>query len=468
VKKVNQAEKYTRMIETPVEKLICRLAVPTILSMLVTSFYNMADTYFVGRIDTSATAAVGVIFSLMTIIQALGFLFGHGSGNYMSRKLGNKEVQVAEKVASTGFFSSFIVGTVLAILGLIFINPLARILGATDTMLPYAISYMQYILIGTPFMMTSLVLNNQLRFQGSAFYGMIGMVSGSIINIILNPIFIFVLDLGIGGAALATVVSQFISFCLLLIGTTKGGNIRIKFQNFTPTVHHYKEIVNAGLPSLARQGIASVATISMNLAAGPYGDAAIAALSIVSRIMFFAMALIIGFGQGFQPVCGFNYGAKLYDRVQQGFWFSVKVTTVLLLILAVPGILFADKIVTLFRKEDLEVIAIGTTALRLQCLALPFFAWITIANMMLQSIGKSAKATILALGRQGIFFLPIIWSLPHIFGLFGIQISQPIADIATFILSIPLVLGELERMKKIEEVVSESYSNGSQPQADAS
>lgn len=465
---MNQAEKYTRMIETPVEKLICRLAVPTILSMLVTSFYNMADTYFVGRIDTSATAAVGVIFSLMTIIQALGFLFGHGSGNYMSRKLGNKEVQVAEKVASTGFFSSFIVGTVLAILGLIFINPLARILGATDTMLPYAISYMQYILIGTPFMMTSLVLNNQLRFQGSAFYGMIGMVSGSIINIILNPIFIFVLDLGIGGAALATVVSQFISFCLLLIGTTKGGNIRIKFQNFTPTVHHYKEIVNAGLPSLARQGIASVATISMNLAAGPYGDAAIAALSIVSRIMFFAMALIIGFGQGFQPVCGFNYGAKLYDRVQQGFWFSVKVTTVLLLILAVPGILFADKIVTLFRKEDLEVIAIGTTALRLQCLALPFFAWITIANMMLQSIGKSAKATILALGRQGIFFLPIIWSLPHIFGLFGIQISQPIADIATFILSIPLVLGELERMKKIEEVVSESYSNGSQPQADAS
>ena len=278
-------QKRHYMLEEPVEKLVCRLAMPTILSMLVTSFYNMADTFFVGKLDTQSTAAVGIVFSLMAIIQAIGFLFGHGSGNFISRKLGAGEIEEAEKMSAVGFFTSFFAGVVIMAGCMFFIEPLSYLLGSTETIQPYTVAYLRIILIGAPAMTASLVLNNQMRFQGSAFYAMIGIVSGAVINIVLDPVLIFWCGMGVAGAALATTVSQYLSFFFLLIMIRRGGNIQIRFQNFKPSLHFFIEVIRGGIPSLFRQGLASVATICLNHAAGVYGDAAIAGMSIVSRCL---------------------------------------------------------------------------------------------------------------------------------------------------------------------------------------
>ena len=442
----SQEEKYKTMTEKPVSSLICRLAVPTIISMLVTSFYNMADTFFVARIGTSATAAVGVSFALMAIIQAFGFFCGHGSGNFISRKMGQHRFDEAQQMAATGFFTALMLGTVILVLGEIFIDPLCRILGATETILPYARQYLRLILIGAPYMTASLVLNNQLRFQGSAFYAMIGIASGAVLNIALDPLFIFVFDMGVSGAALATIISQLVGFVLLLRGTTEGGNLRIRLRNITFSKYYYSQIINGGMPSLCRQGLGSVATICLNLMAGPYGDAAIAAMSVVGRVMNLAASVVTGFGQGFQPVCGFNYGAFLYDRVKEGFWFCVKVATVILILLSVTGYLFAPQVIQLFSKNDPQVIAIGTQALRWQCLTFPLCGWITVCNMMLQTSGKSFRASLLAMSRQGLFFIPAVLLLPALIGIQGVEIAQPIADVCSFILAIPLQLSVLHEM----------------------
>lgn len=441
-----QEEKYKTMTEKPVSSLICRLAVPTIISMLVTSFYNMADTFFVARIGTSATAAVGVSFALMAIIQAFGFFCGHGSGNYISRKMGQHRFDEAQQMAATGFFTALALGTVIFLLGEILIDPLCRILGATETILPYARQYLRLILIGAPYMTASLVLNNQLRFQGSAFYAMIGIASGAVLNIGLDPLFIFVFDMGVSGAALATIISQFVGFVLLLKGTTQGGNLRIRLRNVTFSKYYYSQIINGGMPSLCRQGLGSVATICLNLMAGPYGDAAIAAMSVVGRVMNLAASVVTGFGQGFQPVCGFNYGAFLYDRVKEGFWFCVKVATVILIVLSAAGYLLAPQVIQLFSKNDPQVIAIGTQALRWQCLTFLLCGWITICNMMLQTIGKSFRASLLAMSRQGLFFIPAVLLLPALIGIQGVEIAQPIADVCSFVLAISLQLSVLHEM----------------------
>ncbi len=447
----NPEEKRKYLTEEKIPTLVLNMAVPSIISMLITSFYNMADTFFVGQIGTTATAAVGVIFPLMSIIQALGFTFGHGSGNYISRKLGQGEVEDAKKMAATGFVSALVAGAIFGLVGLIFLDGLVGILGATPTIAPYARQYAMYILIGTPFMASSLVLNNQLRFQGSAFFGMIGMGVGAVLNIALDPLFIFVLDMGVSGAALATILSQIVSFCLLLRGCTRGGNIAISLKNFSPSWARYKEIARGGTPSLFRQGLGSVATICLNFAAGIYGDAAIAGMSIVTRVLQFANSAIIGLGQGFQPVCGFNYGAKLYGRVRKAFWFTVSLAFCVLLIGSIVGIAFAPQIIAIFRKEDLEVIKIGALSLRLQCIFLPLSAFVVGTNMMLQTIGKPVKASISAAARTGLFFVPAILILPQFFGLLGVQMSQAVADLCSFVLCVPLAGTTLLEMKRLEQ-----------------
>lgn len=452
---MNQQEKVEYMLNEPVPHLVCQMAVPTIISMLVTSFYNMADTFFVGKINTQATAAVGVVFSVMAFIQACGFFFGHGSGNYISRKLGAEEYEDANKMAATGFICAFLTGILAGAVGLLFLDPLARVLGSTATILPYTKDYLGIILLGTPFMMSSLVLNNQLRFQGSASYAMVGIVTGAVLNIALDPLLIFVCDMGVAGAALATTISQTVSFALLVLMSRKGGNIRIHLRYFSPTWHYLKEIFRGGFPSLCRQGLGSIAQICMNRAAGFYGgdmgDAAIAAMSIVNRVAMFANSALIGFGQGFQPVCGMNYGGKRYGRVRQAFYFCVKYAIVFLVIISAAGIVFAEPVVTLFRKEDADVIRIGTLALRLQCIVFPLNAWVVMSNMMLQSIGKAFKASIVAGARQGLFFLPFIWILPRIFGLLGVQMCQTWADAGSFLLSVPLGISVLREMKNDEK-----------------
>lgn len=434
---MSQDEKYRMMTEAPIPGLIGKLAVPTIISMLVTSFYNMADTFFVGRIGTSATAAVGVAFPVMSIIQALGFFCGHGSGNSISRKLGAQKNDAAEELAATGFFGGLLLGALVLIFGLLFLTPLSRILGSTDTILPYTKEYLSIILIGAPWMTAQFVLNNQIRFQGNAFYAMIGVGTGAVLNIILDPILIFGFRMGISGAALATVFSQLISFFLLLAGVHFSGCIPIRLKNVRFHRERLREIAGGGLPSLFRQGLGSVATMTLNIAANPYGDAAIAAMSVVSRIFMFAISALIGFGQGFQPVCGFNYGAKKYGRVREAFWFCVKVSTIFLFALSILGFLLSGHLIGIFR-DDPEVIRIGTAAVRFQCATLILNGWIVMNNMMTQTMGKTFYASLLASARQGLFFIPILLILPRILGLIGIQSAQAAADLFAFLLSVVL------------------------------
>ena len=311
-------------------------------------------------------------------------MFGHGSGNYISRQLGAGNMEEAEKMSAVGFFTSFFAGVVILLVCMCLIEPLSYALGSTPTVQPYTVAYMRIILLGAPAMTASLVLNNQMRFQGSAFYAMIGIVSGAVVNIVLDPFFIFICGMGVAGAALATTISQYLSFILLIIMVKKGGNIQLRFRNFQPSLHFYKEIIRGGIPALFRQGLASVATIFLNHAAGVYGDAAIAGMSIVSRIMMFANSALIGFGQGFQPVCGFNYGAGKNDRVLKAYWFCVKSSFVVLSVMAVVVFLFAPQFVAIFQKEDADVIKVGTAALRYSVISFPLSAWIVMCNMMLQ------------------------------------------------------------------------------------
>ena len=449
-------EKFKKMTETPINKLVLSLAVPTIISMLTSSIYNMADTFFVSQISTSASGAVGVAFPLMMIIQAIGFTLGMGSGNYISRLLGQKDREYSSKVLATGFFTALIVGVILAIIGILLLDPLVYMLGATETIAPYAKDYIQHILLGMPFMITSFVLNGTLRFQGSAFYSMIGITTGGIINVILDPILIFKFNMGTGGAALATVISQFISFCILVYNSSIGGNIKIKFSDFTPKWVMYKEILRGGLPSFYRQALGSVAMIFLNFSAGFYGDAAIAAMTIVGRVIHFAISVMLGLGQGFQPVCGFNYGAKHYDRVLKAFWFTVKLSITVLSLLGLIGLITSPSIITVFRKEDLEVISIGSLALRLQCLTLPLSAWIIMTNMLVQTIGKAKEATLVSISRQGLFFIPSILILPRIFGLVGVQISQPVSDLLSFVVA--LIVGRNVLLEIKEAIKEENQS----------
>lgn len=441
-----QEQKFHQMTEEPVSRLIGRLALPCIISMLVTAFYNMADTFFVGMLKSnSATGAVGVVFSMMAIIQAVGFFFGHGSGNFISRELGRQNFEEASNMAATGFFSALATGILICVLGQVFLEPLAYLLGSTDTILPYAKDYLRVILFGAPWMTASLVLNNQLRFQGSAAYAMVGIASGAVLNIGLDPLLIFVFGMGVAGAAWATIISQFVSFCLLLVGCTKGGNLHIHISRVQLKWSYFEMIIKGGLPSLARQGLASVATICLNRAAGSFGDAAIAAMSVVQRIMMFGGSAMIGFGQGFQPVCGFNYGAKLYHRVKEGFWFCVRTSTVFLLAVGALGFVFAPQLVALFR-DDPDVIAYGAAALRFQCVTFCFQGWVVMSNMMLQTIGRTVPATFLAMARQGVFFIPLVWILSTSLGMLGVQMTQMAADCLTLVCAVPIQLKVLREM----------------------
>ena len=462
---MTQEEKFTKMTTEPVQSLVGKLAVPTILSMLVTSFYNMVDTYFVGKINTSASGAVGVVFSLMAIIQAFGFMFGHGSGNFLARKLGEQKQEEAERIANAGFAFAFSFGIILAVTGLLNLDRLAYLLGSTDTILPYARSYMGPILVGAPWMMASIVLNNEIRYQGNAKTAMFGIMAGAVINIALDPILIFGFNLGIMGAAIATISGQLISFIILLLTTRRAGNIRISLKKNPFAFEYLWEIVAGGLPSLFRQGLASISTIMLNVVAkrvaGPVNaDAVIAGMSIVGKISMSLNSTVIGFGQGFQPVCSFNYGAAKYRRVKDAFLFSVKVCAGLMLVVGAICFIFAPYIVALFRKEDAMVIEVGSFALRAQCVTYVFGVWIILTNMLLQASGRAFGATVISSCRSGLCFIPVIMILPVFFGLTGVQISQAVADMIAFCISLFGGLYFLKKLMKMEEQNNQNQLDG--------
>lgn len=441
-------KKYIMMTETPVPKLITKLAIPTILSMLVTGFYNLADTYFVGKITTEDTAAVGLVFPFMAIIQAVGFFCGQGSGTFLSRMLGSGEKQKAEEMAATGFLLAAILGVLITVFGNIYAHPLAYLLGADAGSVEKTVQYLRIILIGAPFMTCQFVVNNQLRFQGSAIYAMVGLFCGAAANVVLDPIMIFGFRMGISGAAVATVSGQLISFIVLMVGTTKGANLRLHVKNIRLNFYYLGQIANGGLASLLRQGLAAVATLLMNNEAQELGgNAAVAAMSIVTRIVMMIGSAMIGFGQGFQPVCSFNYGAGKKDRVREGFFFCFKYGTVFLTFGAAILIILADPIVYGLR-HDPAVVEVGKVALRWQAATLPFLAFTSMANMMLQATGKGIKASIASSCRSGLCFIPCLYILVYFFGIRGLEATQAVADFFSLLIAIPLAVSELAKMKK--------------------
>ena len=437
-------ERYAEMTQTPVEKLIAKLAVPTIISMLISTIYNMADTFFIGMISTAASGAVGISFSVMAILQALGFFFGQGAGANISQALGCQDTKRANQLASTGFYSALICGGAVGVLGLLFMEPMVYFLGATETIYPYCVEYLKWILIGAPWVCASFVLNNLLRFEGNAFRAMVGLTTGGVLNMLLDPLLIFTFDLGIAGAALATILSQLISFGILYFQIRKYSSITLSIRDFRPTEQMAAAITRGGLPSLLRQGIASVGSICLNTAARPFGDAAISAMAIISRITMFSNSAMLGFGQGFQPVCGFNYGAKLYDRVKKGYFFLIKASVLGLLAFAAVEFCFAEEFVGIFR-DDPAVIEIGARALRLQCVTLVLNSFIISSNMLLQTTGQVVPASILGVARQA-FLIPCLLIFTGIFDLLGLQMAQPVADTLTFVIAIPMAVKFLKKM----------------------
>ena len=425
---------YNKMTQTPVRSLIVMLAIPTILSMMVTTIYNLVDTAFVGTLGTSQSGAVGVVFGFMSIMQAFGFMFGQGAGSLLSRRLGEKNLDGANIVASTGFAASFLSGVIIAVLGFIFEDRLIVILGSTDTIAPYAKAYLNNIMFVAPFCVSSFTLNNMLRFEGKAKLGMIGLLAGGILNIGGDALFIFGMDMGIAGAGLSTAISQVIGFTILLYMFLSGKTqTKLSFANIKPGKGVLFDITGIGFPSLLRQGLGSLAMILTNFKAAEYaGDAGVSAMTIVTRIAFFLFAIALGIGQGFQPVCAFNYGAAKYRRQREAYKYTLFLSMVVLATLTVFAMIFSGGLIKIFR-DDPDVIVIGTRALRLQCVSQLFMPIVMITEMLMQSSGKKIPATVLSSLRGGVIFIPLLFILPALRGLAGVQEAQPLA----YILSVP-------------------------------
>ncbi len=416
---------FDKMTKTPVSRLIIKLSIPAIISMMVTNVYNLVDTAFVGQLGNSASGAVGIVFGFMAVLQAIGFMFGNGSGSIISRLLGAKNTEQASKIASTGFFFTLLFGAVVAIISAFVLKPLVMLLGSTETISPYAQTYISYILVAAPFITASFTMNNLLRYEGKATLGMIGMIVGAVLNIAGDPILMFGLNMGIAGAGLSTCISQIVGFFVLLSmfllhKTQCRLSVKLIVPKFLP------EIIGTGLPSLLRQGLNSLSTVVLNNCAAVYGDAAVAAMSIVSRVIFFTFSFALGVGQGFQPVCGFNYGAKKYDRLKTAFYFSVMLAEIIVVVMSVGLILFPGEIVRIFR-DDNTVMEIGSRALVLQGIAQLFLPFCMITEMALQSVGKKLGASVLSTLRNGLFFIPLLLILSNVRGLSGIQEAQPLA-----------------------------------------
>ena len=433
----NNDEQRRLMLTEPIGRLLFKKALPTVIIQLITVIYNTADTYFVAKIGTSASAAVGVVFSVMAIIQAIGFGIGMGANSLISPSLGAKREQDANVFGSTAVLMGFVLGTALSVSGMVFLYPMLRLIGASETVLPYAADYAKYILIAAPFMCMSFVLNSILRAEGQALYSMIGMSTGGILNLILDPIFIFVLHRGIAGAALATMIGQLAGFVILSTFFLRDRSIvklRLRYLSKKPVT--YWRILRTGAPTFLRQGLASLSSTLLNVQAKAFGDAAVAAISIANKIYMLVRHIVIGIGHGFQPIAGYCYGAKRYSRVKKVFWRATLSATLICCAIAVAVFLFRKPIMAWFR-DDAEVVKIGSAMLRFLCLSIPLMAYSTYVNQLYQSLGFAAGASFLASCRQGLFFLPLVFLLPAVFGVTGIESVQAVADILTFLISIP-------------------------------
>ncbi len=443
--------RYLKMTTEPVPRLITSMALPAIASQIVSSLYSLADTYFVSSIGTAATAAPGVAFPLLLIIQAISLMLAIGSGSLAARQLGAKKNQDANETISTAFFLSVIIGTIIGIFSLIFIRPIMRMCGATETILPYAVDYGFWIILATPFYSATFVLSNVVRQEGNVRLATIGTIAGAVVNIILDPILIFGFHLGIVGAAVATSLSQIVSFCILFSSIWGDGCVlKLRIQNFKPNREMMGEIIKIGAPNLFQSGLLIVAQILMNNAAAVYGDAPLAGMNVVNKVSHIIILGLNGFAMGFQPMCGYCYGAKLYKRVKEGLIFTLKVGLAIVTVLCVIAFIFAPQIIALFRADDPEVIDVGSRIMRAHVLVMPLACFTMVSNSLFQSCGRAVKAGILALARNGIMLIPMILILPRLFQLTGVVWAQAAADALSFIVAMFMLIHELRRIHGLQ------------------
>ena len=462
---------YEKMTKTPVARLVVKLGIPTTVSMLITSIYNMADTYFVGTLGKSAQSSVGILFTLQAIIQAVAFMLGHGSGTFVSKELANKDIRKASAYVSSAFFLGGVIGLVMTAVGLSILTPLMRFLGSTETILPYAKQYGMWVLISCPFMICSLILNNNLRYEGKALYAMIGLVTGGVLNMGMDFIFIRVCDLGVFGAGMATAISQIISFVILLVMFCTTAQSKISFRRVSKDVKLYLSVFRVGLPSLIRQGLNSISSGLLNKLAGVYGakidaaDATIDAMTIVNRISNFVMCVGMGISQGLQPVASFNYQAKKYARVKKALLVTMSISFGCVVVLGTPMVLAPTFVVSLFQKES-EVVEIAKLALQCAMVGQLFMPLFIPLNMTYQSIRKAGMASFLALLRSGLLFIPILFATTALWGVTGIQISQPVSDVLTGLISLPILLHFLKTTPSIDVADEEIASKKEEEKSD--
>lgn len=452
---INQTEKYREMVESPLESLIIRMAVPSVISLLITSVYNLADTYFVGRLGTSATGAVGIVYPLMILNQALGLMFGKGTGTLMGRQLGKQQIQQAKQTAVQGLVYVLALVSALMVLGLVLIEPMVNLLGATESMHEYTVIYARYILISMPFKAAATCLSCILRFQGFSKRSMYGLGSGAVLNIVLDPLLMFGFGMGFAGAGAATMIGEIVSFFVLLWQCRAKDCIQISLRDFVFSWKGLWGIICGGFSSLLKNGLSSLASVLLNRAARPYGDAVIAAFIIVNRLVHMCQQIYFGLGEGYQTVCSYNYGAKQYSRIRKGFWFCIKIGAALLVVIII-AFLFPESIIGLFRKGDPEVISYGSKILRAHMATLSLLPVCTTGFVMLQGIGRNKDATIIGSGRQGLFLVPLILILPHIWGLTGLIAVQPCSDILSTLLGILILRPNLRELRRMEQEVQQT------------
>ena len=447
-KETNQLQRRNMMLNEPIHKVIPKMAVPTIVAFLINSVYSLADTYFVSSLGTNATAAVSVNASLDQLIMMCGSMLAMGANSYIARLMGEGNDKKASQVLSTSFFTAFAIGATLTVFGSIFMTPMVRLLGATPTCEQYSIDYATYVLMAAPFMASNFVMNQCLRSEGSATLSMVGMGFGGILNCVLDPIFIFGFDMGVAGASLATAISKFVSFAILIFPyITRRSLLHLSIRNFRPSWDIISKVVSVGSSSLFRNGLAVVSAILLNNIAGSMSDSVLAAIGVSNKIMMFPFCIILGFGNGFQPVAGFNWGAKRYDRVVESNRFASRVAIIGSLIMAVGIGVFAEPIIRLFAGTDPEMMEMGSICILLQCVALPIHAWVAMVNMFCVGLGNAKGAMALSTARQGSCFIPILYPLAMLFGAYGIVSVQAIADVLSLALAFPINAKLLKKVK---------------------
>ena len=450
-KEASQESRRLMMLNDPISRVIPKMAVPTIVAFLINSIYSLADTYFVSSLGTNATAAVSVNASLDQLIMMCGSMVAMGANSYIARLLGEGNEKKASQVLSTSFFSAFAMGAVLLIFGSIFMVPMVRLLGATPTCEQYSIDYATYILLAAPFMASNFVMNQCLRSEGSATLSMVGMGFGGVLNIALDPVFIFGMDMGVAGASLATAISKFVSFAILIYPyITKRSLLHLSIRNFHPSRDIVGKVVSVGSSSLFRNGLNVISAIILNNIAGSISDSVLAAIGVSNKIMMFPFCIILGFGNGFQPVAGFNWGAKRYDRVEESYKFSSRVSLIGATIMAVAIAVFCNPLITIFAGTDAQMHKIGAFCILTQCIALPIHAWVAIVNMYCVGLGNAKGAMLLATSRQGTCFIPFVY-LMALLGAYGVASVQALADVLSMGLAIPLAISMSKRVKRARE-----------------